>query len=202
MATIRREDKEIVHNLSLLGMLFGVFVGGFLVLNWNKQAHLRLEAEAAAAQTHSSLVRLSGNLTDKEVSLAQVAMGQVDAEVLPEQTEEGPGENFWSALSEWKLWSICAGAAMAGGITGYLTFWGAGWLGALLTYWTIRAIYGQIRTIAPNCPAASRPTLTAGNTSTFQRDQNRILPTLIKLFMLLAIVLSVLAVIVWQLTAI
>ena len=29
MPTIRREDKEIIHNLSLLGMLFGAIVGVF-----------------------------------------------------------------------------------------------------------------------------------------------------------------------------
>jgi hypothetical protein len=41
----------------------------------------------------------------------------------------------------------------------------------------------------------------AGKVCTFQRDQNRLLPTLVKLFMLLAMALSVLAIVVWNLTA-
>jgi hypothetical protein len=201
MTTIRREDKEIVHNLSFLGMLFGIFVGGFLVLHWNKQAHIKVNAQADAAYTQNSLVRLSGNLPEKEASLAQAAIGQVEAEAEPAAQEMVIEKNFWVSLPKSAFWGICAGAAIIGGITGYLTFWGASWLGALLTYVIIRAIYGQIRTIAPNCAAASRP-MSEGNTPSFQRDQNRLLPTLIKLVMLLAIVLSVLAAIVWQLTAI
>lgn len=202
MATIRREDKEIIHNLSLLGMLFGAFVGGFLTLHFDKQAHLRLNDEAIAAQTHSSLVRLSSNLTEKEASLAQAAIGQVETDVDPVSDEITSEKSFWVTLPQWGLWSICAGAALAGGSAGYLTLWGAGWLGSLLTYWIIRIIYGQIRTVAPTCAAAHRPALQTRTDCTFQRDQNRFLPTLIKLFMLLTMALSALAVVVWQLTAI
>jgi len=202
MPTIRREDKEIIHNLSLLGMLFGAIVGGFLVLHSHRQAQTRYDAETAAVKTQSSLVRLSSNLTDEEVSVAQAAIGQVatDAEAAPD--DGSPVEKpFWIDLSQWGLWGICGAAALAGGGAGYLSLWGTGWLGSLLTYWLIRFIYRLIRKIAPKCSAAQRPSATAETVCPYQRDDGRLLPTLVKLFMLLAMALGVLAVVVWQLTA-
>jgi hypothetical protein len=201
MATIRREDKEIIQNLSLLGMLFGAVVGCFLILHFNKQAHLQLDDQAAAAQTHSSLVRLSSNLTEQEASLAEAAIGQVGAAIEPAPEAMTLEKSFWVTLSPWGMWSICAGGALVGGSFGYLTLWGGSWLGSLLTYWMIRIIYSRIRTIAPACAAARRTLPSEKNLSMFQRDQNRLLPTLIKLFILLAITLSILALVVWQLTA-
>ena len=201
MATIRREDKEIIQNLSLLGMLFGAVVGCFLILHFNKQAHLKLNDQAAAAQTHNSLVRLSSNLTEQEASLAEAAIGQVGAAIEPAPEELTLEKSFWTTLSPLGMWSVCASGALVGGGLGYLTLWGGSWLGSLLTYWMIRIIYSRIRTIAPACAAARRTIPSNKNLCAFQRDQNRLLPTLIKLFMLLAITLSILAIVVWQLTA-
>ena len=201
MATIRREDKEIIHNLSLLGMLFGAIVGGFLTLHFHKQAHLRQDAETVVAQTHSTLVRLTSNLTAQEVSVARAAIGQVQPDVRPDAKVVREEKSLWIGLPQWGLWGICAGAALIGGGAGYLSLWGAGWLGSALTYWLIRIIYRLIRKTAPDCPAARRNTTPVARACTFQRDQNRLLPTLIKLFMLLAMALSVLAVVVWNLTA-
>lgn len=203
MPTIRREDKEIIHNLSLLGMLFGAIVGGFLVLHSHRQAQGRYDIETAAVQTHSSLERLSSNLTAAEISVAQAAMGQVvgtDAEAAPDGVN--PVEkSFWIDLPQWGLWGICGAAALAGAGTGYLSLWGAGWFGSLLTYWLIRVIYRVIRKTAPDSIAAQRPLSTAGMLESYQRDEGRLLPTLVKLFMLLAMALGVLAIVVWQLTA-
>jgi hypothetical protein len=201
MATIRREDKEIIHNLSLLGMLFGAIIGGFLTLHFHKQAHLRRDAETVVAQTQSSLVRLTSNLTAQEVSVAQAAIGQVQPDVRPDAEEVREEKSLWIGLSEWSLWGICAGTALIGGGVGYLSLWGAGWLGSVLTYWLIRIIYHLIRKTSPDCPAARRNTSPTATAKTFQRDQNRLLPTLIKLVMLLVMALSVLAVVVWNLTA-
>lgn len=201
MATIRREDKEIIHNLSLLGMLFGAIVGGFLTLHFHKQAHIRRDAETAAAQTHTSLVRLSSNLTAQEVSVTQAAIGQVQPDEHADREEADTEKSVWVDLSKWGLWGICAGTALIGGGVGYLSLWGAGWFGSVLTYWLIRVIYRLIRKTVPDCPAANRSVTQAAAACTFQRDQNRLLPTLIKLFMLLVMALSVLAVVVWNLTA-
>jgi len=201
MATIRREDKEIIHNLSLLGMVFGAVVGCVLVLHFNKQAHLQLDDQAAAAQTHNSLVRLSSNLTEQEASLAEAAIGQVGAAIEPAPEELTLEKSFWITLSPWGMWGICAGGALVGGGLGYLTLWGGSWLGSLLTYWMIRIIYSRIRTIAPACAAARRTIPSNKNLWAVQRDQNRLLPTRIKLFMLLAITLSIVAIVVWQLPA-
>lgn len=202
MTTIRREDKEIIHNLSLLGMLFGAIVGGFLTLHFHKQAHIRQDAWTDAEQTHSSLVRLSVNLTAEEASVAQAAIGQVQTTDPQSETEGTPAsKSIWIGLPQWGLWGICAGTALIGAGTGYLSLWGAGWLGSLLTYWLIRVTYRLIRKTAPECTAAQRSSAPTGTVSTFQRDQNRLLPTLIKLFMLLAMVLSVLAIVVWYLTS-
>lgn len=201
MAVIRREDKEIIHNLSLLGMLFGAFVGGFLTLHFHRQAQFQDETTMAAVQTHTSLVRLSSNLSAEEVSVAKAAIGQVQAEAEPAPEAPQAQKKFWLGLPRWGLWGICAGAALAGAGTGYLSLWGAGWLGSILTYWLIRGTYRLIRKTAPECSAATRVPAATGSICTFQREQNRLLPTLIKLFMLLTMALSVLAVVVWYLTS-
>ena len=177
-------------------------IWGFLTLHFHKQAHHRLDAASDAAQTHSSLVRLSSNLTAQEASVAQAAIGQVQPDTRVEgQEEERTEKSLWVGLSQWSLWGICAGTALIGGGVGYLSLWGAGWLGSVLTYWLIRIIYHLIRKTSPDCPAARRNTSPTVTAKAFQRDQNRLLPTLIKLVMLLVMALSVLAVVVWNLTA-
>lgn len=199
---IRREDKEIIQNLALLGMLFGAFVGVFLTLHMDRKARQQQDVQAATAQTQSSLVRLSSSLPTEEVQLAQAALGQFQDEDTPDIESETIDDNFWLGLPRWKLWGICAGAGLVGGTAGFFTLWGAGWLGSIWTYWLIRRIYGAIRTAAPDCAAARRTVSPRGAECPFQRDNNRLLPTLIKLCMLLLTVLGVLAIAVWHLTAI
>ncbi len=199
MSLIRREDKEIIHNLSLLGALFGAVVGGFLVLHFHQKALLQVDSESAVVQTQRSLVQLTSNLTSEEASVAQAAISQVNPDFQPEVPEDPSETSFWVTLSPWSVRGLCAGAAAVGGIAGYLSLWGAGWVGALLTYKLIRLVYRVIRTVAPNCAAGRRSAVPSGPVCTFQRDQNRLLPTLIKLFMLLTMALSVLAVVVWYL---
>lgn len=202
MPIIRREDKEIIQNLALLGMLFGAFVGVFLTLHIDRKAKQRQLAQTTAVQTQSSLVRLNSSLPTEEMQLAQAALGKLQDEDTPDIESETIDSNFWLSLPRWKLWGICAGAGLAGGATGFFTLWGAGWLGSVWTYWLIRRIYGVIRTTAPDCAAARRAVSPKGAECPFQRDNNRLLPTLIKLCMLLLTVLGVLAIAVWHLTAI
>lgn len=202
MPIIRREDKEIIQNLALLGMLFGAVVGGFLILHIDRQAHQQLDEQATATQTQNSLVRLSSNLPADEMKLAQAALDKMqDDDALPTPSETG-NTNFWVSLPRWKLWGICAAGGAAGGVTGFFSLWGAGWLGSVWTYWVIRKLYSLLRTVAPDCKAVQRRTSPTGAECPFQRENNRLLPTLIKLFMLLLTVLGVLAVVVWHLTAI
>ncbi|NLK41517.1 MAG: hypothetical protein GX298_05635 [Planctomycetes bacterium] len=199
MSVIRREDKEIIHNLSLLGALFGAVVGGFLVLYSHKQANHRIDSKAATAQTQQALVQLTSNLTTEEASVAQAALSQVNPDFQPDIPDVSSEKSFWVDLSPWSLRGLCAGAAMVGSVAGYVSLWGAGWLGAILTYKLIRLIYRVIRAVAPNCAAAQRLATPSGTVCTYQRDQNRLLPTLVKLFMLLTMALSVLAVVIWHL---
>jgi len=202
MPIIRREDKEIIQNLALLGMLFGAFVGVFLTLHIDRQAKQRQIAQTAAVQTQTSLVRLSSSLATEEMQLAQAALDKVHDEETPAILSDTADVDFWLNLPRWKLWGICAGTGLVGGTAGFFTLWGAGWLGSVWTYWLIRRIYGVIRTAAPDCAAARRTVSPKGADCPFQRDHNRLLPTLIKLCMLLLTVLGVLAIVVWHLTAI
>lgn len=201
MPMIRREDKEIIQNLALLGMLFGVFLGVFLTLHIDRKARQRQDVQTTTAHTQSSLVRLSNSLPTEEIQLAQAALGEIQDEETTEIASQMTRSNFWAKLPHWKLWAICAGAGLVGGTAGFLTLWGAGWLGAVWTYWVIRKIYGVIRTAAPDCSAARRNGNSRGADCPFQRDNNRLLPTLIKLCMLLMTVLGVLAIVMWHLTA-
>jgi hypothetical protein len=83
----------------------------------------------------------------------------------------------------------------------YLAFWVIVYLGSLAIYKAIRSTYTCIRRLAPNSACAQMEALPDGADPAVIRDENRILPAVIKLSIMLIIALILLAVAVCQLTA-
>jgi len=106
--------------------------------------------------------------------------------------------SFWGSLSRWQVGALAVGA----GAVGYGVFWITMWSGVVTLYTFIRSIYYIIGRISPDCPAAQKPTKILDGRIVFERNPDRILPLIIKVVVLLTLAVSLLGIIVWQLTSI
>ena len=205
--SIRREDKELIHNLALLGAILGACLCVFGTVHLSKRAYEQSQLNSEYQQTHAALAKLSSPAADPEkVIVDQALLKQVQEQIQqdePEIQDANPG--FWLGLPRWGFWGICGGSCVIGAIAGFSTIWLTGWAGAAFVYYFIRILYKMIRKVAPNSAAAKSIASTQNRLTeqpAFRRDENRILPTLIKLIFLLLLVLSVLGVVVWHLAGI
>lgn len=197
---IRREDKDIIQHLALLGMLFGAAIALFMTLNIRQRAVSQIGQIQQAQTVHSRLATLSSSLPKEQSKLAENVFQQVHT-VAPDKPLSGWTE-FWASLKMPHLVGICGAIGIGGGLAGYILFGFSGWVGSLGTYWLIRALY-RFRPAAPDHPAEKRCYLRRDPNSEFiERQPHRTLPMVIKLLVLLACVLTAVGVIVWQLTAI
>lgn len=204
---IRREDKEFIQALSLLGALFGACIGVFTVMHLSDRARETQTAQTEYTQTQAALLKLKTTVVNPSNPIAnENVLSQVEQHVpqgpVPETTSQ---ENFWLRVPRWGYIGLCGGGGVAGAIAGFGSTWLIGWIGSYFVLYLIRALYRAIGKVAPNAPAV-RNTASGGSAQTytgqFQRNEERILPTLVKLFCLLVFILAILAAVVWKLTAI
>jgi len=202
---IRREDKELIHNLAVLGALLGACLGVFLMVHFSNRAHEKEREYTEYRQAHAALAKLSapegipGELVVDQAVIKQMQeqMRATDPEVVDHP------QNLWLRLPRWGFWGICGAMGIIGAATGFSTIWLTGWVGSLFIYYFIRSLYKIIRKVAPNS-AAARSVNSQFQTghSAIQRDEKRILPMVIKLVFLLMLVLTVLGAVVWHLAGI
>ena len=205
---VRREDKEFIQALSLFGALLGACIGVFAVVHISNQAQEQHTEQNEYEQTHAALLKLSstvvnpGNPIADENVLHQVHE-QIQRTPVPKVDSE---EGFWTQIPRWGYWGICGGSGVVGALSGYYGTWITGWCGTIFIYYFIRFLYRILRKIAPNYAARIhlQPIITQDEQGHFQmqREDGRLLPTLVKLFALLLFLLAVLAAVVWHLTAI
>ena len=205
---IRREDKEFIQALSLFGALLGACIGVFVVVHISNQAREQHVEQNEYQQTHAALLKLSstvvnpGNPIADENVLTQVQQ-QIDQTPTP---ETAPEKSFWTGIPRWGYLGICGGSGILGALGGYYGTWATGWCGTIFICYLIRFLYRIIRRVAPNYavginlqPVSGEDT---GSHFQVQREDGRMLPTMVKLFALLLFVLGILAAVVWHLTAI
>lgn len=203
---IRREDKELIHNLAVLGALFGACVCIFLVVHVSNEAHEQNAEHTELQQTHAALAKLTVPEADADKAVVdQEILKQVQEHIQQKQPEaETAGqESFWLKLPKWGFWGICAAGGIAGAIAGFSTIWATGWAGSVFVYAIIRLMYKIIRTVAPNSAAAKLSQQGTANETgllSFERNQQRVFPILVKLTFLLLLALGVLAIVVWKVT--
>lgn len=206
--SIRREDKELIHNLAVLGALLGACLGVWAVVHLSNQAHAENVRQIEYRQTHAALSKLG---TPKgvpgELVVDEGLIRQMQDQIASEQPEAvDQKESFWLRMPRWGLWGICGVSGIAGATAGFATIWLTGWAGSAFVYYFIRSIYKLIRKVAPNSAAAKSFTEQQKPPEPGQmaimRDDHRILPMVVKLLFLLMLVLGVLGAVVWHLAGI
>jgi hypothetical protein len=205
--SIRREDKELIHNLAVLGALLGACLAVFATVHLSNRAHQQHQRHSEYQQTHAALAKLScPKGVPGELVVDQTIIKQMQEQIEQEQPEViDTHQSFWLRIPRWGFIGICGASCIAGAIAGFGTIWLTGWGGSIFVYYFIRLLYKVIRKIAPNSVAAkslagnqTQTTFSQFTTMQIQRDDNRILPVVIKLIFLLLLVLGVLGVVVWH----
>jgi hypothetical protein len=205
---IRREDKEFIQSLSLLGGLLGACMGVFAVVHFSQQAQKQSFEQNEYQQTHAALLKLSNTVVNPNNPIAdKKVLNQVQQQIqqapVPEKVVE---ESFWTRLPRWGYWGVLGGGCTLGAVTGYSAVFSIGWCGTVVIYYIIRFLYKIIRVVAPNYAAKINLHPPSGQSKELrgpiQREDGRILPTLVKLFFLMLFILGVLAATVWHLTEI
>ena len=200
---IRQEDKEFIQSLSFLGGLLGACLGVFVVIHLSEQARARNAEKSEFHQTQAALVKLSNAAVNPSNPISNSDVLERVQEQIAQDPSAGKSHEpcFWLSISRWTFRGICAGSGTVGAIAGYATIRLTGWVGSLMLFGLIRLLYAGIRKFAPNSAAAQRPVPVENGTALYQRDEHRLLPVMVKLIFLLLLALSVLAAVVWYLTA-
>ena len=202
---IRSEDKEFIQTFALFGALFGAFVGAIVVVHLSDRAHEQYTEQTEYQQTQAAIMKLSeASITPGQPLVNSDVLQQVQQQIQPEEAGAGQSadKSFWLRIPRWGFLGLCAGGCIVGTVAGFSGIWLTGWVGSVSLYALIRLFYRCIRKVAPNSAAANRVEQSnpSGVTS-FQRDNSRILPTLVKLAFLTLLVLGVLGMVVWYLTS-
>lgn len=204
---IRREDKEFIQALSLLGALFGACLGVFAVIHLSDRARETHTEQTKYTQTQAALLKLKTTVVNPSNPISdETVLDQVQQHVPQGPVPEvSTAKSFWLGLPRWGYIGICGVGGVTGAASGFSFIWLTGWVGSYFVVYLIRGMYKAIGKVAPNA-AAVRNSSASGNsesyTGQYQRNEERILPALVKLFFLLIFVLSILAIVVWKLTAI
>lgn len=202
--SIRREDKEFIHSLSILGAMLGTCIGGFMVMHLSDRAHTRYAEESEQQQTHAALLKLStATVTPNNPIANKDVLEQVQQQINTENRQAEPDKGFWLTLPRWKLWALAGGGGLAGAVTGFSAIRLTGLLGSLLIFHFLRLLYAAIRRYAPNSAAAQtlQTKTDESGSEIYQRNDQRVLPMIVKLLFFLLLTLILLTVVVWYLTS-
>ena len=205
---IRREDKEFIQGLSLFGALLGACLGVFIVVHISNRAQEEHVEFSEIQQAQAALLKLSSTVVDSDSPIAdEKVLNHVQEQF--QQTpvpEEVPEETFWTDIPQWGYLGICGGSGILGALVGYYGTLASGWFGTVFICYLIRLMYRIVRRVAPNYalkinlqPIAE---MNCQERMQVQREDGRMLPTVVKLFALLLFLLGILAAVVWHLTAI
>ncbi|MCK4960574.1 MAG: hypothetical protein KAT00_14275 [Planctomycetes bacterium] len=200
---LRREDEKIVRSLATVGAFFGACIGVLAIVNASRIAHRDLQDEQGHIDEYAPILQLDqSQFNAEQVVTSQLAVDNVARQLQQKndkiiQLEQG----FWITLPTWGYAGLCIGAGLGSMALSYLAFWVIVYLGSLTIYKVIRSTYTCIRRLAPNSTCAQLETLPDGSDPAVRRNDSRVLPAVIKLSIMLIIALVLLAVAVYQLTA-
>jgi hypothetical protein len=204
---IRREDKEFIQALSLLGAVFGACIGLIAVMHFSDRAHETYSEQTTYVETQAALLKLQSSVVNPNNPIAdETVLNQVQKQMDQTPAQEPVAEkSFWVDMNRYGYIGLCAGGCVVGAIGGYSSIWLAGWVGSVIVLYSIRLLYFMIRRVSPalvDKKVKIDPEQNPGTVAGYQRDDGRILPVVVKLCFFVVLVLSLLAAIVWKLTAI
>ena len=206
---IRREDKEFIQSLSLLGALLGACVGVFVIVQISNEAQKQHFEKNEYAETHAALLKLSSTAVNPNNPIADKnVLNQVQQQIeqTPVPAEHHSEVSFWSRVPRWGYLGLCGGAGIMGAMGGYYSTWVIGCCGTIFVCYIIRLLYQVVRRVAPSYAATInlQPVSKGGDAAVIQihREEGRMLPTLVKLLFLITFLLAILAAVVWRVTAI
>lgn len=186
---IRREDKEFINYLRLLGAGMGAILAVLAVLHLRNNANNQLSEQKRYVQQNFAFA--NSPLTESLQVADNIASGfldntkQADAEL--SRLENG----FWANLSSVDLTVLSATVCVGGLIGGYCSVWLLSAIGTFGTIKLIRLTYKIIWRIRPEFDGG-RQQIQSGNNVRIKRDERRILPGLLKLSVMALIGLIIL----------
>jgi hypothetical protein len=195
---IRREDKTIIYYIALLGAVLSVFIASTLPGKLREKTRDRTSCHNESILQAGALDKLK---QASELSIQMDVIESVTKQLAAAEVQEkapSADMSFCSSLHGWQVMVLAIGA----GSVGYGVFWITMWSGVVALYTFIRCVYYLIGRMCPTCAAAQKPTKVLDGRIVFERNPDRVLPLIIKLVVLLTLTLSLLGIIVWQLTSI
>ncbi len=186
---IRREDKEFINYLRLLGAGIGAILAVLAVFHLRDNAKNQLSEQKHYVQ--QNLAFANSPLIESLQVADNIATGfldnakQADAEL--GRLESG----FWVTVSQVDLIVLSATVCVGGLIGGYCSVWLLSTIGTLVTIKLIRLTYRIIWRIRPEFDGG-RQQIQSGNNVRIKRDEHRILPGVLKLSVMAIIGLLIL----------
>lgn len=200
---IRREDKQAIRSLALIGASVGACIGILVVLDMMKDARRELQAEQQVLLENEPLLRLKGAEFDEtQFEESRSAFERAVREVSLQRSEVTRLESgFWVTLPLWGVIGLCSAAALFGMAASYTAVWIFSWVGSIVMYKFIRLLYMPYWKLSSDKPVQV-PDEDDPESTHYLRDKSRILPVVIKVTVLLLIGLTILAVTIYHLAGI
>lgn len=195
---IRREDKKIVYYVALLGAVLSVYFAHSALDKLRKSNYSQSSTQDQSVLQVGAMdkLRQSADLS-AQMAMIESVTSQLTAVNKQDTIKPSAQVNFCTSLVGWQVVALMVGV----GVVGYGIIFVTMWIGVILLYILIRAVYSIIRRVQPNCAAAARPTFIQEGKVTYLRNPDRILPLAIKLIVLMKLTLALLIVIVWHWTS-
>ena len=200
---IRRKDEEFINSLRLLGAGVGAILAVLAVCNTYNRQNDKLAEHRALVRQNAPLLALAGikQAVEQDNPEADNIVGKFLEDISPAGAELGRIENsFWMNLPLPALAGLCAAAGVGGLVTGYCSVWILSWIATLATFKFIRSTYKVIWRIKPQFDGGKEILPDDDENPRIKRDENRILPGVIKMCVMVLIGLIIFAIAVYYFT--
>ena len=200
---VRRKDEEFINSLRLLGAGVGAILAVLAVCNTYNRQNNKLAEQRALVRQNAPLLALAGlqQVAEQDNCGADHIVGKFLEDINPAEAELARMENgFWTTLPLIALTGLCAAAAIGGLVTGYCSVWILSWIATLATFKFIRSTYKVIWRIKPQFDGGKPILPDYDEKPRIKRDENRILPGVIKMCMMALIGLIIFAITVYYFT--
>ncbi len=192
---VRREDEEFIHSLKKLGAILGMVLSVLAVLRIRANANDLLAEQRQSLNQYASLFVLTGmTATNEESDKDNETVSEFVRNVNATRSEfDELGSEVWAKLSLTGLVGTCVAAGIGGLAGGYLSVWILSWIGTFTMIKFIRSAYGIMWRIKPDFDGG-KPGAVINNQGRVTRDADRILPGIVKLFVMAIVGLAILAI--------